>query len=296
MKTITSVFLFIALVYLPACQSQPKASGFTEEGFEQQVLDFSPHQRAEVSDKDFDFAVMIIEETKKAVKNDPDNFNLGDYWNILTAFYKLQEPAADLELAFQKMAAAEGSCEYILAFKDQTKVDDLLPELYQMHYDKCQATAPISEAFEPEEYAQQNQLDLQLIQQIYKIHLADQQYRDDYKKHESEQQALDQENQQQIEALFQQHQSYIGRSMVGEKLESVMWSVIQHSNLEMMERYLPVVHEAVIQQELDPIPLKMLIDRVYAQKFGYQIFGSQMGVDLAEKSIRDQVEQTYGLQ
>jgi hypothetical protein len=294
MKTTASVFLCIVLFYLPSCQSQSPPSVFTKEGFEQQILDYSPQQGAEVSDKDFDFALMILEQTKASVENNPENFNLGDYWNIVTTFYKLKESKADLELAFKKMVAAEGSCEYILAFKDETKVDDLIPELYQLHYDKCQSIEPVSKTFDPVDYARQHQLDPSLVQQIYNIQLADEQYRSNYEEHKSQQQALDRKNQQQIEALFQEYQAYIGRSLVGKKLESVMWSVIQHSHLEMMERYLPLIRQAVDQQELAPVPLKMLIDRIYAQKYGYQIFGSQLGVDLADKPTREKVAEQYG--
>ena len=45
----------------------------------------------------------------------------------------------------------------------------------------------------------------------------------------------------------------------------------------------------------DTTPLKMLIDRVYKQKYGYQIFGSQSGGELATDDIIKKVKSEYGL-
>jgi len=77
-----------------------------------------------------------------------------------------------------------------------------------------------------------------------------------------------------------------------------MWAVIQHSNLEMMERYLPVIQKAVKDKELNIVPLKMLIDRFYGLKYGYQIFGSQsgFGFEMADEKTRKEIELKYGIE
>ncbi|WP_312406369.1 hypothetical protein [Brevundimonas sp.] len=69
-----------------------------------------------------------------------------------------------------------------------------------------------------------------------------------------------------------------------------MWAVIQHSDLEMMEEYLPVVQQAVADAQLEATPLKMLIDRVHAIRHGTHVFGSQVGVPLADGQIRSAAE------
>jgi hypothetical protein len=46
--------------------------------------------------------------------------------------------------------------------------------------------------------------------------------------------------------------------------------------------------------ELPEVPLKMLIDRICMKKFGYQIFGSQSGGELADNSIIQVVKEEYG--
>jgi hypothetical protein len=76
-----------------------------------------------------------------------------------------------------------------------------------------------------------------------------------------------------------------------------MWSVIQHSNPEMMEKYLPIVNKAVENNDLDKTPLKMLIDRYYGLKYGYQIFGSQngFGFKMADDETRNKIIKQYGI-
>lgn len=83
--------------------------------------------------------------------------------------------------------------------------------------------------------------------------------------------------------------------MVGEKFSHTMWAVIQHSELEQQEFYLPVVHKAVQDGDLKSVPLGMLIDRIYIRKYGYQIFGSQSGGDLADVETIKKVKLKYGL-
>jgi hypothetical protein len=103
------------------------------------------------------------------------------------------------------------------------------------------------------------------------------------------------QNQESIDSLYNVYNTYLGKSLVGEKYKNTMWQVIQHSNLNMMEKYLPLVQKAINDEEIDVIPFKMLIDRIYSIKYGYQIFGSQMGVDLADEKLRKDVQMKYGI-
>ena len=75
-----------------------------------------------------------------------------------------------------------------------------------------------------------------------------------------------------------------------------MWQVIQHSNLEYMERYLPIVISAVEKDELGQGALKYLIARIYAEKYNYQIFGSQGNIRMANDKIRKDVKMKYGIE
>lgn len=74
-----------------------------------------------------------------------------------------------------------------------------------------------------------------------------------------------------------------------------MWIVIQHGDLSMMETYLPAVHQAVVAGDVDAVPLKLLLDRIYTIKTRRHIFGSQSDVPLAPEDVRLSVAKAYGL-
>jgi hypothetical protein len=66
----------------------------------------------------------------------------------------------------------------------------------------------------------------------------------------------------------------------------------------MMAEYLPIFQKAVEENELDVVPFKMLIDRFYGLKYGYQIFGTQsgFGFELADDKKRKEIELKYGIE
>ena len=269
---------------------------FTDENFETRFVDYEAIQGQNVSDKDFSFATMVLEETKKAVKNDSKGFNVADYWNICTAFYKLKESTSLLKIVFHKMLASDGSCEYLSTLKDKTQLDEIFPQEYQARLKLC-STLATKPKFNLATYAKENNLDKSLLQTMEQVVQNDKKYRHkNYDAFQKEQQKLDQENQAIINNLYKVHQTYLGKSLVGEKFESTMWLVIQHSNLTMMKKYLPVIQQAVREKELAIAPLKMLIDRIYTLQYNYQIFGSQQGVPIAPKAILLKTKQKYNIE
>ena len=103
-------------------------------------------------------------------------------------------------------------------------------------------------------------------------------------------------NQQAIGVLFAKYKRSIGRFLVGKEYESVMWAVIQHSDLAMMQKFLPTLQVAVTEKEIDVVPFEMLIDRIYTIKTKQQIFGSQGGYPLADEKARAAVKLEFGLE
>lgn len=71
---------------------------------------------------------------------------------------------------------------------------------------------------------------------------------------------------------------YPGRSVVGGEA-SVAFMVIQHSNLEIQEKYLPVLREAADAGEMRWSSLALLIDRIEMRNERPQIYGSQVNRD-----------------
>ena len=271
------------------------------ENFEHQILLYEPVARQDIDQKSFDYGSMILEETKSATKNSPENFNVADYMNVLSAFLTLKESLSNIELAYQKFEDAEGSCEYIIAFENTFENNPKYAPIrnkFRKKLEECRSEPSRDEVkFDIPEYCRSNKLDLKLVQEIIQINNADQQYRNGNGVPDK-QSVSDRKNQLKIDSLYRQYGTYIGRTLVGEKFESVMWAVIQHSNQEMMEKYLPVVHKAVEENELDETPFKMLIDRYYGLKYGYQVFGSQngFGFDMADEDQRRAIMQKYGIE
>ncbi len=295
-KTLLIVLLPLSATF---CNAQTDRNFFTAKNFDTEFLSYQPLQKAGVSDKDFKWALFVLSETKKELKNNIENYNVADYWNILSAFNVLQEDKEIIEMIFVKMANSDGACEYITSLKDKVSFDDEIPDLYNQYYDSCSGEQENEEEFDIDKYVSSNNLSNSLVLLIRDIDLKDQKHRGTTKEtFRTKQPKLDQQNQILIDSLYRAHNKYIGRSLVGEKYEFVMWSVIQHSNPEMMERYLPVVHSAVRTGNLDVTPFKMLLDRLYGLKYGYQIFGSQIGFgfEMADEKTRSDIINKYGIE
>ncbi len=294
------IFILFTIYFL-SCNAQ-NGTTFEYNNFEDQILSYEPTQNIKTSKKDFDHGCMIIKETKSATKNKTENFNLTDYFNILSAFLSLKESKENIKIAFEKFKNTEGSCEYVLAFEESIKtipkyrviLADYLDELK-----KCKLNPIEEKKFRIEEYCKSNNLNLDLVKKIDQVKIDDQKYRkDSFNKLKKDQQKLDKKNQKIVNSLYNKHKTYLGKSLVGKKFESVMWAVIQHSNTEMMAKYLLIIQKAVKEKELDVVPFKMLIDRFYGLKYGYQVFGSQsgFGFELANDKKRKEIKLKYGIE
>lgn len=291
--------LLLVTSFLGSCHTQTSEARFTYDDFEEQVIAYEPIQN-DLSDKDYNYGTMILSEMKKDVKNDPSNFNSADYFNVFSSFLTLEEDEETLKIAFDKLKHAEGSCEYFLASKmfESSKYDLLREEINNQILACKNATSTNSDKLDLADYSQQNDLDLDLIILVDNLLKLDEKYRKEDTTDWSKQSLIDKENQRIIDSLYHVHQTYIGKTLVGGEFESVMWLVIQHSDLEMMERYLPIIQKAVADKELHVTPLKMLIDRFYGLKYGYQVFGSQsgFGFELADENRRKEIALKYGIE
>ncbi|GLR15758.1 hypothetical protein [Portibacter lacus] len=290
--------IFIWAFIIANGKAQVSAQKFTYKNYENEILAYQPLQ-SNVSDKDYNHAMMILSETKAAVENNPSNFNRADYYNVLSVFLSMQESEEHIRLAYAKFKEAEGSCEYFLAAGlFDSKSYDLLREDINKQVKTCKNSGDNEVPLDLKAYAKENNLDFNTLLTMERINSADAKYRKGDKTDWTKQNLLDRQNQKSIDSMFQIYNAYVGRSLVGEEYESVMWSVVQHSSLETMEKYLLVVHQAVKANELGKTPFKMLIDRYYGLKFGYQIFGSQsgFGFQMADEKTRKEIIALYGIE
>ena len=295
MKTIFISILILFHVSLNLYSQDSEYSGFTFENFESEVLEYDPLQRPGVSDTDYSTGKVVLSQTKIAVKNKVENFNTADYWNIIFAFRKLQEDKNSWVIAFRKMAESGKGCDYLKEFRDLAGFYEEIKPLYDQYLINCDVIKDSN--FDLETYCNEHKLDLKLIQLIDLIRSNDQKFRsENIDEFELRQKELDSQNLKGIDSLYKKHKRYLGSSLVGPQFKNVMWLVIQHSNVKTMELYLPVIGNAVAAGELESSPLKMLIDRIYSSKYDYQIYGTQMGVPIANDSIRQTVIEKFNLE
>ncbi len=296
-KTLTCICLLLAAVLKGYSQTDGD-SMLTESSVGNALFNFTPVQRDGVTEQRFHYAEQILNNTKSAAQNNPQNLNVADYWNITTAFVILKEPKNHIEAAFAKAIHLDPItiCSYIKAM-GTSGLDKLIPETFLPFYANCaQSASAEGSKLDVAHYAETNQLDVNLVRVINAIYLNDVRYRATQPVDWSQQKPLDERNQQVIDSLFNIYHTYIGKALVGKQLQSSMWLVVQHSSLEMMEKYLPVIAAAVNQKQLDEVPLKMLIDRIYWLKYDYQVFGSQgAAIKIADDKIRNEVLAKYGL-
>jgi hypothetical protein len=99
--------------------------------------------------------------------------------------------------------------------------------------------------------------------------------------------------------------SWLGSDVVGEQCNTALFMVIQHSDLPVQEKYLPVIREAVASGRAQPRHLALLEDRVALREGRKQRYGTQLKWDDRVKGYRlapledpdhvDQLRQAAGL-
>ena len=72
---------------------------------------------------------------------------------------------------------------------------------------------------------------------------------------------------------------WLGPEVVGQKGNTTLFLVIQHSDLSVQEKYLPMMRQAVANGKANGRSLALLEDRVALGKGELQIYGSQIGRD-----------------
>jgi hypothetical protein len=295
-KVILLFFMTLLANTLCYCQTEKPDYVFNDQTFDQAILTFVPIKRAGVTDDQYNLALRILGETKSSTKAGSEKLNVADYWNITGAFVRLKEPAVNIEIAFKKAITldADAVCSYVKAFGGSPNLEKTIPETFLAFYAKCSLPHNSStKQLDPKQYAKDNQLDEKLVSLFSLMQVNDQKFRSTTPFDAVKQNPFDLKNQHLVDSLYAVYKTYIGKSYVGKEYESVMWVVIQHSNIQMMEKYLPDVSKAVQEKELQVVPLKMLIDRIYSIKYHYQIFGSQVNVPVTDDQTVTTVKKKY---
>jgi hypothetical protein len=262
-------------------------------GFSQYYIPSKPEN---ITEQAYASGKQILISSYEQAKNLP--YVAADYWNFAVAYYKMGQSKDSVYAFLEKSSLTERAsfCEIVNMYHEKkeginnTGMFQLIGDPYKLLVSGCETitSAPLMSA---EEYARQQNLSEALILQLHQLQQADQRYRTP-KYIPGEQSKLDSINLIQAEQLLTQH-GYVGRSLAGQRYEHVLWMIIQHSNLNSQEKYLAMIHAAVQAGELSEAPLKMLLDRIYTQKTGKQIFGSQLNVPFADQSVIESVKERY---
>lgn len=85
---------------------------------------------------------------------------------------------------------------------------------------------------------------------------------------------LDGENIKRVEEIIAKY-GYPGKALVGTPENRAAWIVIQHSSPQMIQKYLPMLREAVKNGDLDRQSLALTEDRILMYQGKKQIYGSQ---------------------
>lgn len=133
-----------------------------------------------------------------------------------------------------------------------------------------------------------------MIYQLHALKLEDQKWRSGKHEDLEKQHEADQATILTAEAIIKAY-GYPGTKMVGSKFDFVIWIVIQHAALPYQEKYLPVIAQAVHENQLSKATLRMLLDRIYHKKTGFQLFGSQVGVPFSDDKTIEEVKLNYNL-
>jgi hypothetical protein len=291
----TNFFTITLLFCCFNCAAQVVEPAAGHHNFDTWITEYQPEWDGSIPESQFNKGKYQLENALAQATRDSRAFIMPDYWNFGVALINLGADDSLVLISLQKAVAKdqEGFCDYLKAMPDNS-FQRRFPEYLESIQMEC-SQLPSSEAFDLETYCMENDLDQALIQLLQQIQEKDGRHRSSKPVDWDQQGPLDQENQRLIDSLYQAHGSYIGTTLAGEKFASTMFLVIQHSNLEMMERYLPVLQEAVRQEELQAGALHYLIDRIYAIRDGYQIFGSQVGIPFGTADQISAVKKQFGI-
>lgn len=83
---------------------------------------------------------------------------------------------------------------------------------------------------------------------------------------------------------------WMGPEEVGSQGSQTIFLVIQHADLEIQQKYLPVMREAVKNRKAQPSALALLEDRVALRLGKRQVYGSQIGMDKDGKAFVSPLE------
>jgi len=262
---------------------------------------YIPPKPDNVSESEYRRGKLILQNSYDQIKNAKNGIVASDYWNFAMAYLAMGQPKDTIYNLLLKSKAIDppGFCKiatYAIAQYDGIENVKFYKEIgveYKQLIESCSSVEirPTKEV-DALTYSKSGGFNYEVVAELDRISKLDQKYR--LSDNLDRQRLLDIQNTKDIESIIKKY-GYPGRKLVGKKYESVAWAVIQHAELPYQEKYLPLIHKAVLEQQLEEAPFKMLIDRIHWKKTGSQIFGSQAGVDFADDKTIAEIKAKYAI-
>jgi hypothetical protein len=247
---------------------------------------------------------LILENSYNQIKSSKNGLVGHDYINFATAYNLMGQPADTIYALLTKALKLDPQSfcriiEHIHTTKGGIENYSLYQKIGKPYKDLIESCSKYNSnqngvtPFDPLSYAIDNNYDTALVLKIDRISNRDQKFRaTNY--NAVLQTPLDKQNMQEIRKIIEKY-GYPGKSLVGEEYDYVACAIIQRSNrMDYWEAYLSLISEATRNGELSDVNhLKMLLDRVYVDKTGTQIFGSKMNVPFANDETIMTVKRKY---
>ena len=93
----------------------------------------------------------------------------------------------------------------------------------------------------------------------------------------------------QVEEIITKY-GWLGKSVIGNKANVALFLIIQHSELSVQEKYLPLLEESVSKGESRATDMALLKDRVLMRQGKKQLYGSQVVYSKTGEQIFYQIE------
>lgn len=261
-----------------------------------QPLGMIPDQKASVSDQDYKLMERILRESFANIERDNGQVRWSDYWNFAYA-YTLGQQDRDMVAGYlTKSRELDAVLFDELIRRKQKTAARWRKYLGEKRYTAAlaKANSSLGNSTETDQLKDKEAEYTSLEQTLLIIKEDDQRYRKTEGELDPRQAQLDRNNLRKIDSLYAEYGTYLGTDLVRKNLQHEMWAVIQHSTLNDMIRYLPVIRKATNCGQIGgESPLKMLVDRICALKHNVQLFGSQGGVQMAEDPQLTELRSTY---
>ncbi len=262
---------------------------------------YIPPKPDNLSEAEYRRGKLLLQNSYNQIKNVKNGIVASDYWNFALAYLAMGQPKDTIYgfLLKSKTIDPPGFCKIAMYANnhyngiENVKFYKEIGLEYKLLIETC-SSIEIKQGKEIDvlTYCKSGGFNTVIVSELNRISKLDQKYR--LSDNLDQQRPLDIQNTKDVEAIIAKY-GYPGRRLVGERFESVAWAVLQHAELEYQEKYLPLIHKAVLEKQLEEQPLKMLIDRIYWKKTGFQIFGSQGSVDFADDKVIADVKKKYSI-